>query len=404
MELDSDIIIVGGGLNGSLLAIAAAKIGFSTIVLDSKETHSDELNSFDGRSYALAASSVRLLKNLDIFEDIRDCSQPILDIEILDGKLVQGPSQFSLHFDNNEIHDGPMGYMIEDRFIQKALFAKILASKRIDYKFDSKVIKHYRQGSYISVRLDNGQKLRTKLVVGADGRNSDIAKQAKIKKSGWRYKQNALVCAIEHEIDHKGLAWQYFLPSGPLAILPMTGNRSSIVWTEKTNDADAISLLDDNQYMEILNSRLGSFLGKSKLMGGRHSFPLELRIADRFIDDRLALIGDAAHSVHPIAGQGLNAGFKDVAVLAHVLQDSCQRGEDFGSLGVLKRYEEWRRFDSVQLAYSTDLFNRLFSNENEALQLIRNIGIKILDSIPAAKRNIIKEAAGITGELPRLMH
>ena len=404
MELDSDIIIVGGGLNGSLLAIAAAKIGFSTIVLDSKETHSDELNSFDGRSYALAASSVRLLKNLDIFEDIRDCSQPILDIEILDGKLVQGPSQFSLHFDNNEIHDGPMGYMIEDRFIQKALFAKILASKRIDYKFDSIVIKHYRQGSYISVRLDNGQKLRTKLVVGADGRNSDIAKQAKIKKSGWRYKQNALVCAIEHEIDHKGLAWQYFLPSGPLAILPMTGNRSSIVWTEKTNDADAISLLDDNQYMEILNSRLGSFLGKSKLIGGRHSFPLELRIADRFIDDRLALIGDAAHSVHPIAGQGLNAGFKDVAVLAHVLQDSCQRGEDFGSLGVLKRYEEWRRFDSVQLAYSTDLFNRLFSNENEALQLIRNIGIKILDSIPAAKRNIIKEAAGITGELPRLMH
>jgi len=241
MELDSDIIIVGGGLNGSLLAIAAAKIGFSTIVLDSKETHSDELNSFDGRSYALAASSVRLLKNLDIFEDIRDCSQPILDIEILDGKLVQGPSQFSLHFDNNEIHDGPMGYMIEDRFIQKALFAQILATNRIDYKFDSKVTEHYRQGSYISVQLDNGQKLRTRLVVGADGRNSDIAKRAKIKKSGWRYKQNALVCAIEHEIDHKGLAWQYFLPSGPLAILPMTGNRSSIVWTEKTKDADAIN-------------------------------------------------------------------------------------------------------------------------------------------------------------------
>lgn len=404
MKLDSDIIIVGGGLNGSLLAIAAAKIGFSTIVLDSKETHSNELNSFDGRSYALAASSVRLLKNLDIFEDIRDCSQPILDIEILDGKLVQGPSQFSLHFDNNEIHDGPMGYMIEDRFIQKALFAKILATNRIDYKFDSKVTEHYRQSSYISVRLDNGQKLRTKLVVGADGRNSGIAKRAKIKKSGWRYKQNALVCAIEHEIDHKGLAWQYFLPSGPLAILPMTGNRSSIVWTEKTKDADAINLLDDNQYMEILNSRLGSFLGTSKLIGGRHSFPLELRVADRFIDDRLALIGDAAHSVHPIAGQGLNAGFKDVAVLAHVIQDSCKRGEDFGSLGVLKRYEEWRRFDSVQLAYSTDLFNRLFSNENEALQLVRNIGIKILDSIPAAKRNIIKEAAGITGELPRLMH
>jgi 2-octaprenyl-6-methoxyphenol hydroxylase len=403
MKLDSDIIIVGGGLNGSLLAIAAAKIGFSTIVLDSKETQRHELNSFGGRSYALAASSIRLLKNLDIFEAIRDCSQPILDIEILDGKLVQGSSQFSLHFDNNEIHDGPMGYMIEDRFIQKALFAQILATNLIDYKFDSKVIEHCRQGSYISVQLDNGEKLRTRLVVGADGRNSDIAKRAKIKKSGWRYKQNALVCAIEHEIDHKGLAWQYFLPSGPLAILPMTGNRSSIVWTEKTKNTDAINALDDNQYMDILNSRLGNFLGKSKLIGGRHSFPLELKIADRFIDDRLALIGDAAHSVHPIAGQGLNAGFKDVAVLAHVIQDSYCRGEDFGSLGVLKRYEEWRRFDSVQLAYSTDLFNRLFSNENEALQVVRNIGIKILDSLPAAKKNIIREAAGITGELPRLM-
>ena len=403
MEIDSDIIIVGGGLNGSLLAIAAAKIGFSTIVLDSKGNHRDKLNSFDGRSYALAASSVRLLKNLDIFEDIRNYSQPILDIEILDGKLVQGPSQFSLHFDNNEIHNGPMGYMVEDRFIQKTLFAQILATNQIDYKFDSKVTEHYQQGGYISVQLDDGQKLRTRLVVGADGRNSNIAKRAKIKKSGWRYKQNALVCAIEHEIDHKGLAWQYFLPNGPLAILPMTGNRSSIVWTEQTKNADAINALDDNQYMEILYSRLGSFLGESKLIGSRHSFPLELRIADRFIDDRLALIGDAAHSVHPIAGQGLNAGFKDIAVLAHVIQDSYCRGEDFGSLGVLKRYEEWRRFDSVQLAYSTDLFNRLFSNENEALQLIRNIGIRILDSIPAAKRNIIKEAAGITGELPRLM-
>jgi 2-octaprenyl-6-methoxyphenol hydroxylase len=404
MEIDSDIIIVGGGLNGSLLSIAAAQMGFSSIVLDSKKSHGSELNSFDGRSYALAASSVRLLKNLDIFKDIRNHAQPILDIKILDGKLVQGSSQFSLHFDNNEIHDGPMGYMIEDRFIQKALFAKILATNQIDYNFNSKVTEHHRQGSHISVQLDNSQKLRTRLVVGADGRNSELAKRSEIKKSGWQYKQNALVCAIEHELDHNGLAWQYFLPSGPLAILPMTGNRSSIVWTEKTKDAEAINLLDEDQYMEILNSRLGSFLGKSKLIGGRHSFPLELRIADRFIDDRLVLIGDAAHSVHPIAGQGLNAGFKDIAVLAHVIQDSYCRGEDFGSLGVLKRYEEWRRFDSVQLAYSTDLFNRLFSNENEALQLIRNVGIRILDRIPLVKRNIIKEAAGITGELPRLMH
>ena len=404
MEVDSDIIIVGGGLNGSLMAIAAANIGFSTIVLDSKDNEASAENRFDGRSYALALSSVRLLKNLDIFKDIIDKSQPILDIKILDGKLVQGPSQFSLHFDNNEIHDGPMGQMVEDRFIRKALFTKINKNEQIDYKFNSKVTEHKKQSGYISVTLDNGKKLDTKLLVGADGRNSELANRAEIKKSGWKYNQSALVCAIEHEADHNGVAWQYFMPSGPLAVLPMTGKRSCIVWTEQNANAKAINLFDETRYTKILAARLGNFLGKFKIIGDRHTYPLELSIADRFIDERLALIGDAAHSVHPIAGQGLNAGFKDIAVLAHIIQDAHHRGEDLGSLGVLKRYEEWRRFDSAQLAYSTDLFNKLFSNENEALRLARNIGLKLLDSIPVAKRNIIKEAAGITGELPRLMH
>ena len=404
MEVDSDIIIVGGGLNGSLMAIAAANIGFSIIVLDSKDNEASVENRFDGRSYALALSSVRLLKNLNIFKDIIDKSQPILDIKILDGKLVQGPSQFSLHFDNNEIHDGPMGQMVEDRFIRKALFTKINKNEQIDYKFNSKVTEHEKQSGYISVTLDNGKKLDTKLLVGADGRNSELANRAEIKKSGWKYNQSALVCAIEHEADHNGVAWQYFMPSGPLAVLPMTGKRSCIVWTEQNANAKAINLFDETRYTKILAARLGNFLGKFKIIGDRHTYPLELSIADQFIDERLALIGDAAHSVHPIAGQGLNAGFKDIAALAHIIQDAHNRGEDLGSLGVLKRYEEWRRFDSAQLAYSTDLFNKLFSNENEALRLARNIGLKLLDSIPAAKRNIIKEAAGITGELPRLMH
>ena len=404
MEVDSDIIIVGGGLNGSLMAIAAANIGFSTIVLDSKDNEASVENRFDGRSYALALSSVRLLKNLNIFKDIIDKSQPILDIKILDGKLVQGPSQFSLHFDNNEIHDGPMGQMVEDRFIRKALFTKINKNEQIDYKFNSKVTEHKKQSGYISVTLDNGKKLDTKLLVGADGRNSELANRAEIKKSGWKYNQSALVCAIEHEADHNGVAWQYFMPSGPLAVLPMTGKRSCIVWTEQNANAKAINLFDETRYTKILAARLGNFLGKFKIIGDRHTYPLELSIADQFIDERLALIGDAAHSVHPIAGQGLNAGFKDIAVLAHIIQDAHHRGEDLGSLGVLKRYEEWRRFDSAQLAYSTDLFNKLFSNENEVLRLARNIGLKLLDSIPVAKRNIIKEAAGITGELPRLMH
>jgi len=184
----------------------------------------------------------------------------------------------------------------------------------------------------------------------------------------------------------------------------MKGKHSSVVWTEQNIYAKAVNSYDKTKYTSILEARLGNFLGKFKIIGDRHSYPLELKIADQFVDERLALVGDAAHSIHPIAGQGLNAGFKDIAVLAQVIEDAFLRGEDFGSLGVLKRYEEWRRFDSVQLAYSTDLFNKLFSNENEALRLARNVGMKILDSIPGVKQKIIKEATGLTGELPRLMH
>ena len=297
-----------------------------------------------------------------------------------------------------------MGQMVEDRFIRNALFAKIYESDQIDYKFASEVMEHKQEKGFISVTLRNGNKLNTRLLVGADGKNSELARRAGIKKTGWRYNQTALVCAIEHEIEHNGLAWQYFLPNGPLAVLPMKGKRSSVVWTEQNIHAKTVNSYDKTKYTNILEARLGNFLGKFKIIGDRHSYPLELKIADRFVDERLALVGDAAHSIHPIAGQGLNAGFKDIAVLAQVIEDAFLRGEDFGSLGVLKRYEEWRRFDSVQLAYSTDLFNKLFSNENEALRLVRNIGMKMLDSIPIAKQKIIKEAAGLTGELPRLMH
>ncbi len=196
-------------------------------------------------------------------------------------------------------------------------------------------MEHKQEKGFIRVTLRNGDKLNTRLVVGADGKNSELARRAGIKKTGWRYNQTALVCAIEHEIEHNGLAWQYFLPNGPLAVLPMKGKRSSVVWTEQNIHAKTVNSYDKTKYTNILEARLGNFLGKFKIIGDRHSYPLELKIADRFVDERLALVGDAAHSIHPIAGQGLNAGFKDIAVLAQVIEDAFLRGEDFGSLGVL---------------------------------------------------------------------
>jgi 2-octaprenyl-6-methoxyphenol hydroxylase len=219
---------------------------------------------------------------------------------------------------------------------------------------------------------------------------------------GWQYGQTALVCAIQHEHAHKGTAHQFFMPSGPLAILPLTGNRASIVWTEKTERAAEIQGLSDEAYLEVLRPRFGDFLGEISLVGERFSYPLGLSLAQDFIGPRVALVGDAAHSVHPIAGQGLNAGLKDVAALAEVLADASRRGEDIGRADVLTRYRQWRRFDTATLAFATDSFNRLFSNDNGILRTIRDLGLGAANALPGLRRGLIREAAGLTGDLPRL--
>ena len=315
----------------------------------------------------------------------------------------QGPSPFFMHFDHAEIEDGPMGYMVEDRFLRRALITAMEGEPKITLINQRTVEAQDVDVSGVTLTLDGGDTLRGRMLVGCDGRKSGTAQRAGIKRSGWDYGQTALVCAIDHEKPHHGIAHQFFMPPGPLAILPLPGNRSSIVWSESTDTAAAIQTLDDANYIEALRPRFGDFLGDISLAGKRFTYPLNLTLANSFVSDHLALVGDAAHGMHPIAGQGLNAGLRDVGALAQVLTEAARRGEDFASELVLQRYQEWRRFDTATLAAATDVFNRLFSNDNPVLRLGRDIGMGIVGSLPSLRRSFVREAAGLTGDLPKLL-
>ncbi len=402
MALDADIIIVGGGLNGPCLALALADAGLSSIVIDALPEPERASDVFDGRSYALALASTRLLEAIGIWEDLASKSQPILEIKASDGRAGEGASPFFLHFDHAEIEEGPMGYMLEDRHLRQALLAEIAASDRITHMPGTRVVGQSTDGP-ASVTLADGRVLTAQLLVGADGRNSETAARAGIGREGWDYGQTALVSCLTHELPHHGIAHQFFMPAGPLAILPLPGNRSSIVWSESHARAAEIEAMDDAGYLEALRPAFGDFLGDIHLEGARFAYPLALTVAERFVDQRLALIGDAAHGVHPIAGQGLNLGLRDIGALAEVLVDAKRRGEDIAAINVLERYQQWRRFDTAALAAATDFVNKLFSNDNPLLRLGRDLGMGAISAAPSLRRSFIREAAGLTGDVPRLL-
>ena len=403
MKNDSNILIVGGGLSGPILALALAQAGLKVTVIDTLEQKVRKNAAFDGRSYAVALTSQRLLSGTGVWDVVADHSQPILEIKVTDGRAGEGPSPFFMHFDHAEIEEGPMGYMVQDRFLRRALLDAMNRTNGVTHISGQTVTNQVVTSSGANVTLSSGKVVHGALIVGADGRSSGTASRAGIKRSGWSYDQTALVCAIEHEKPHHGIAHQFFMPPGPLAILPLPGNVSSIVWSETAKNAAAFSALSDNEYVTMLRPRFGDFLGEINLAGKRFTYPLSLSLALNLVEDRVALIGDAAHGVHPIAGQGLNAGMRDIAALAEVIIDATRRGEDIGSPNVLGRYEQWRRFDNTTLAIATDTFNRLFSNDNAGLRGLRDIGMGIVNAIPGLRRSFIREAAGLTGTLPRLM-
>ena len=403
MTQTSDILIVGGGLAGPSLALALAQQGLTVTIIDALPATTRAESGFDGRSYALSLASQRLLGALGLWRDLADTAQPMLEIKVTDGRAGEGPSPFWMHFDHAEIEEGPMGYMVEDRHLRPVLLAAMDAEPNITQISGQTAVDQTVDATGVTVTLDNGDTLRTRLLIGADGRRSGVQARAGIKRSGWDYNQTALVCAIEHEKPHFGTAHQFFMPPGPLAILPLRGNVSSIVWSEQRALAQAIHALPEADYLQVLRPRFGDFLGAISLAGARFTYPLNLTLARAFTAPRVALVGDAAHGMHPIAGQGLNAGLRDVAALAQVLGDAHHRGEDIAAPDVLDRYAQWRRFDTASLAVATDTFNRLFSNDNPILRAGRDLGMGLVNAIPGLRRTAIREAAGLNGDLPDLM-
>lgn len=403
MEHKTDIAIVGGGLNGPLLALALARGGFRVTMLDALPMIERSAPDFDGRSYAIALGSQNLLRALDLWDGLADDAQPINDIVVADGRAGYGETAHHVHFDHRELEEGPFGAMVEDRHLRAALIVAVQADPRIEVLAPAKVVSQQVDAHGAVLTLEDGGTVHCGLVAGCDGRRSGTAQRAGIGRMQTDYGQTSLVCALEHDLPHEGIAHQMFFAEGPLAILPLRGNRVSIVWTESRARAEAVQAMGDLDYLAALAPRFGDFLGEVRLTGARYAYPLGLSLARSWTAERLVLVGDAAHGIHPLAGQGLNLGLRDVAALAEVLVDAKRRGEDWTRPPVLARYAQWRRFDTAGLAVATDGLNRLFSNNNPVLRGLRDLGLGAVNAAGPVRRRFMREAAGLGGELPRLM-
>ena len=396
-----NMVIGGAGFAGLALAIALRQALGERFAVTVADPALAQTPSKDPRATAIAAAARRLFEAIEVWVAVEPTAQPILDMVVTDSKLDDAVRPTFLTF-GGEIEEGePFAHMVENRYLIDALVAR---ARAIGVDLRATAVRHYETtAKAVTVTFADGGKIDSRLLVGADGARSAIREQAGIATHGWSYDQSGIVTTVEHERPHNGCAEEHFLPAGPFAILPLTGNRSSIVWTERTRDAERIVALPDAAFHAELEKRFGLHLGELKVAGPRRAFPLGLYNARSFIADRLALIGDAAHVIHPIAGQGLNMGLRDVAALAESVADAARLGLDIGGSQVLERYQRWRRFDTMTMSVATDGLNRLFSNHSDALRLVRDIGLGLVERLPALKRTFIREAAGVTGEVPKLM-
>ncbi len=396
-DIKADVLIVGGGLNGMPMAIALASAGLKTVVIDRDDPEKQIDAKFDGRVSAIAHCSVNLFKSIGLWDHIED-KQPMLDIRITDG-----PSKLFLHYDHKQLGDEPFGYMVENRVTRKAIRSRASELDNLILLAPDTLSSLERDQHKVTATTNAGENITARMVIGADGRNSHIQKQAGLKSVGWDYDQSGIVCTVAHQHPHNGVAQERFLSPGPFAILPMTGNRSSLVWTEKRAVAANMMALEDADFLNEMKTRFGDYLGELEIVGPRWSYPLSLHQSESYISERLALIGDAAHGMHPIAGQGLNLGLRDVAALAECIVDAARLGLDIGNATTLESYQRWRRFDGIALLAVTDGLNRLFVNDLPPVTLARDLGLGAVNKMPNLKGLFMEHARGSMGILPRLL-
>lgn len=402
----TDVCIMGAGPVGGALACRLAAAGISTVVIDRAALPPMEHPAFDGRAYAIAAGSRPLLDLAGLWDNLPEPPGPIMDIRVTDGRVGRPASRLHLHFDHREAGEdaGPFGWMVEARSLRLALNAHMptLSALRVFAPAEAAV---ERDADGATVRIKGGPVITARLVVAAEGRNSPLREAARIPVTRLPYHQTGMVCAISHERPHHGLALEHFLPSGPFAQLPMAASRdaeaggapnvSAIVWTERTAMAERLIALDDARFGREIARRLGDHLGAVRVVGRRWSYPLSAMVAHRYVDTRLALAGDAAHGIHPIAGQGLNLGFRDAIALAELVIEAMEAGEDPGSPALLSRYQRLRRPDNVLMLAMTDGLDRLFSTDRRAIRLVRDLGIAAVDRATPLKRLFMRQAMGL---------
>jgi 2-octaprenyl-6-methoxyphenol hydroxylase len=395
-----DILIAGGGFAGLALAIALRQGSDGALSVALVDPAMDRASG-DPRASAIAAAARRLFETIGVWPAIADGAQPILDMVVTDSRLDHAMRPTFLTFDGEIAPGEPFAHMIENGPMIAALLGKA-REQGVDLR-PVAVTQFRHDPARVTAQLSDGASLSARLLVAADGARSVIREQAGIAVHGWDYDQAGIVTTIAHERPHNGRAEEHFLPAGPFAILPLTNHRSSIVWTESKADAARIVALSDAEFLAELEQRFGLHLGDLALAGPRRAFPLGLHVARSFIAERIALIGDAAHVIHPIAGQGLNMGLRDAAALAEAVIDAARLGIDVGAVSVLERYQRWRRFDTMAMGVATDSLNRLFSNNSDVLRLVRDMGLGLVDRMPNLKEFFIREAAGLTGDVPKLL-
>ncbi len=402
--IEAEVLIIGGGMVGATLATAFGQAGLDVCVVDTADPVANLDAGFDGRASAIALASRRVLEGLGLWTALDTDAAPILNI-----RVSEGESLFFLHYDHQDIGDEAFGYMVENRNMRKALFYRLRGLETVNLLAPASVAALDRNSHGVHATLADGREIRARLAVAADGRGSQTRDDAGIKVTNWSYEQSGIVCTVGHEKCHDFVANEHFLPAGPFAILPLKGDPdrpehcSSIVWTERADLAPAIMALDEAAFQAELEQRFGDFLGPIEVVGPKWCYPLSLQYSEVSISRRLALDGDAAHGMHPIAGQGLNMGLRDVAALAEVVLDARRLGLDIGDGVVLERYQRWRRFDNTLMLAMTDGLNRLFSNNIRPLRLARDLGLAAVNRLPPLKKFFMRHAMGLVGDLPRLM-